>query len=180
MLVHLRPWSDGDAAALRAAASTTPDLNRQMGGADLDTVAACLSFIQGFLSPPRTDGQNFAITVNGQAVGNVGLSNFERQHDTGWAYYWVAAQHQRQGLATRGLNTLAYWAFHEVGLFRIELGHRVNNPSSCTVATRAGFATEGVERSKLRYGDTRFDVELHARLSIDPEPKLPVLPHSLS
>lgn len=59
----------------------------------------------------------------------------------------------------------------KAGLFRLELGHRVNNPASCVVAERAGFIAEGVERAKLKYGDERFDVELHARLATDPEPK---------
>ncbi len=159
---------------------TTPNLLLQLGGADLQTTAACLDFIKRFFVMDRSDIQNFAIAANGEAVGNVGLSNIERAHDTGWTYYWVAAQHQRQGLATRGLTTLAHWAFHDVGLFRLELGHRVNNPTSCAVATRAGFAAEGVERSKLRYGDQRFDVELHARLATDPAPDLSVLPYHLN
>jgi RimJ/RimL family protein N-acetyltransferase len=47
------------------------------------------------------------------------------------------------------------------------LGHRTHNPASCVVATRAGFAVEGLQRAKLRYGEERFDVELHARLATD-------------
>ena len=62
---------------------------------------------------------------------------------------------------------LAEHAFAGLGLFRLELGHRLDNPASCRVASRAGFAAEGVERSKLRYGDLRFDVETHARLATD-------------
>lgn len=46
----------------------------------------------------------------------------------------------------------------------------MNNAASCVVAERAGFIAEGVERAKLKYGDERFDVELHARLATDPEP----------
>jgi hypothetical protein len=38
------------------------------------------------------------------------------------------------------------------------------------VATSAGFLVEGLERQKLKYGDERFDVELHSRLATDPEP----------
>ncbi|WP_375432404.1 GNAT family N-acetyltransferase [uncultured Friedmanniella sp.] len=83
----------------------------------------------------------------------------------------------RRGLATQGLTTLAHWTFHDIGLFRLELGHRVNNPSSCAVATRAGFAAEGVQRSKLRYGEERFDVEIHARLATDPAPAAALLPY---
>jgi RimJ/RimL family protein N-acetyltransferase len=177
MTAELRPWRPADAAALQAAAATTPGLHHQLGGADLQTLASCREFIHHELLADRPDLRNYAIAADGEAVGNIGLSNIERQHDTGWAYYWVAAQHQRRGLATQGLNTVAHWAFQDVGLFRLELGHRVNNPSSCTVATRAGFASEGVERSKLRYGNERFDVELHARLLDDPIPNVPLLPY---
>lgn len=180
MTVCLRPWCEDDAAALQTAAATTLDLHHQVGGADLATTSACLDFIQRFLVPARADTHNFALAVDGEAVGNIGLSNVERRHDTGWASYWVAARHRRRGLATQGLATLAHWAFHDLGLFRLELGHRVNNPGSCTVATRAGFAAEGVERSKLRYGGERFDVELHARLVVDPAPAVPLLPHHSS
>lgn len=94
-------------------------------------------------------------------------------------YYWVAAQHQRRGLATRGLATVAHWAFEQLDLFRLELGHRVNNPASCAVATKAGFAFEGIERAKLRYGNERFDVELHARLASDPVPSVSLLRYCL-
>ena len=77
-----------------------------------------------------------------------------------------------RGLASRALATAAAWAFDEVGLFRLELGHRVNNPPSCRVANAAGFIPEGIERAKLRYGDARFDVATHARLRTDPTPAI--------
>lgn len=67
------------------------------------------------------------------------------------------------------MTTVADQAFCD-GLERLELGHRLNNPASCRVATRAGFLAEGIERQKLRYGTQRFDVELHARLRTDPAP----------
>lgn len=68
-------------------------------------------------------------------------------------------------------RSLARWAFDDAGLFRLELGHRVNNPASCGVARgAAGFAVEGLERQKLEYDGVRFDVELHARLATDAHP----------
>ncbi|GEL99270.1 hypothetical protein CTE05_28170 [Cellulomonas terrae] len=52
----------------------------------------------------------------------------------------------------------------------------MNNPASCRVATAAGFAAEGIERAKLRYGSDRYDVETHARLSTDPRPPVELVP----
>src|SRR5699024_10296456 len=120
--------------------------------------------------------RNWAVVVAGAAVGNVGLSHIEHRHDTAWTSYWLSGAARGRGLAHRALAGVAAWAFDELGLFRLELGHRVNNPASCAVARRAGFVAEGVERAKLRYGDQRFDVETHARLASDPAPDVVPVP----
>jgi RimJ/RimL family protein N-acetyltransferase len=84
--------------------------------------------------------------------------------------YWTTQEARGRGVATAGVRAVAAWAFEEVGLFRLELGHRTNNPASCLVATRAGFVVEGLQRAKLCYDRERYDVELHARLATDPHP----------
>ena len=162
----LRPWSTMDAADLRRAVAASPDLGLQLGEVDLRREDACVRFIGEALAPAE-DRLPLAICVDGAVVGNVGLSHLEHRHDTAWVSYWVAAAFRGHGLATRALSALAEHAFADLGLFRLELGHRVENVASCRVATGAGFAAEGIERSKLRYGDLRFDVETHARLATD-------------
>ncbi|PPF67385.1 GNAT family N-acetyltransferase [Clavibacter michiganensis] len=171
---HLRPWTASDASALRDAFLSTPDLMTQLGGADLSTAAAAEAHIAGPLASDDAH-RAWVIVDGGVAVGSVGVSAIDRRHDTAWLHYWLAGSGRGRGLATRALAGAAEWAFAD-GLFRLELGHRVNNPASCRVATRAGFAAEGIERAKLRYGDERFDVEAHARLATDPAPVLAPLP----
>lgn len=167
---HLRRWTTADAGALHAAVLESPDLARQLGGADLVDVRACAELIEGELAVSSPSQHHFAVVVDGTVVGNVGVGSVEHVHETAWTFYWLTASARGRGLATRGLTTVARWAHDELGLFRLELGHRVNNPASCAVATRAGFAAEGVERAKLRYGAERYDVETHARLLTDPAP----------
>lgn len=108
--------------------------------------------------------------LGGRAVGNVGVSRIDRGNDIGWVCYWLASAARGRGLAAAALRSLARHCFDDLGLFRLELGHRVNDPASCHVALAAGFAIEGVERLKLRYGTERFDTETHARLRTDTEP----------
>ena len=169
MDLELRRWTTGDAAALRRAVATTHDLGLQLGDADLRSEAACATHIERHWATSLADRLDRAISVDGVAVGHVGLSHIEHRHDTAWASYWVAEAFRGRGLATWGLIELTDHAFRDLGLFRLELGHRVDNIASCRVAARAGFMTEGIERSKLRYGDLRFDVETHARLVTDPD-----------
>ncbi|PYY64477.1 N-acetyltransferase [Curtobacterium sp. MCPF17_003] len=167
MPVFLRPWSRSDAPALLSARWSSPDLDTQFNGADLTHEAQATDYIGNFL--PFSDSvKNWAVVEDGVAVGNVGLSAIEPRHQTAWAYYWLAGGARGRGYASRALQAVAEWAF-DAGLFRLELGHRVNNPASCRVATTAGFLAEGIERQKLRYGAERFDVETHARLADDPD-----------
>ncbi|WP_439691611.1 GNAT family N-acetyltransferase [Curtobacterium sp. SP.BCo] len=163
----LRPWRGADAAALRAA-SADPELARQLGGARFDDDRSAEGFIA---TRYRHDehARNWAVVDAGTVVGAVGVTAIEYGHGTAWVSYWLTAAARGRGLATRALVTASEDAF-ALGLHRLELGHRTNNPASCAVATRAGFRAEGVEREKLRYGDERFDVETHARLASDPTP----------
>jgi ribosomal-protein-alanine N-acetyltransferase len=172
----LRPWRLDDARSLQAAFTVSGDLAAQLGAIELSTVARSESFITDNLATATVSRQNFAISVDGVAVGNVGIGSMEHRHGTGWVYYWVSAEARGRGLATLALASIAHWAFTEQGLHRLELGHRTNNPGSCRVATRAGFAAEGVERQKLKYGTERFDVETHARLRTDSPPPVHLLP----
>lgn len=181
----VRPWRSSDAPVL-VSASADPELARQFGGVRFDDVAAAAAFIgttYRFDEHARywaivADGVETAAGSDGAAarvVGCVGVTAIEHTHGTAWVSYWLTPEARGRGVATRALAAAAEDAF-ALGLHRLELGHRTNNPASCAVATRAGFRAEGVEREKLRYGDERFDVETHARLATDPTPDVTALP----
>jgi len=172
----LRPWRIEDAGSLQRAFTVSGDLAVQLGAIELTTRARSEAFITDNLATGTVSRQNFAISLDGVAVGNVGVGSMEHRHGTGWVYYWLSAEARGQGLATLALASITDWAFTEQGLYRLELGHRTNNPQSCRVATKAGFAAEGVERQKLKYGTERFDVETHARLRTDAPPPVRLLP----
>ncbi|WP_288468602.1 GNAT family N-acetyltransferase [uncultured Curtobacterium sp.] len=174
MTVQLRPWSPSDAPALLAARRSSPDLSRQFGGIEFADGTQAAAHIQTHLRFDES-AVNWAVVEDGVAVGNVGLSAIERRHGTAWAHYWLAQPVRGRGLAAGALQSAATWAFDD-GLFRLELGHRLDNPASCRVAVAAGFVAEGIERQKLRYGDVRHDVETHARLATDPVGQAVALP----
>lgn len=159
----LRPWREDDVPVLLAVAQE-PLMSRQFT-TPLDSRETALDWI----SVSCTDrGYAFAVlSSSGDPVGNVAVASVDRRHLTGWVSYWVASSARGQGLATRACHAVSEWAFAELGLFRLELGHRLDNPASCKVALAAGFSSEGVERSRLLYDGVRYDVERHARLATD-------------
>ncbi|MEI7034628.1 GNAT family N-acetyltransferase [Streptomyces pratensis] len=163
----LRPWLPADApAVLRAFAPAEMDRQTDRPVSDL---AGALVWIAA-RTRERGAGTGFSWAVagdGGEALGCVALTVLNRVHGTGWVSYWTTEAARGRGVAPAGVRALARWAFEELGLYRLELGHRTDNPASCRVAERSGFTAEGVERGKLRYGDVRYDVERHARLADD-------------
>lgn len=169
MSILLRPWNSDDADDLSRAARGSDDLAPQFGGADLADASAARGFIERHLRFDDT-AKNWAVEIDGHAVGNVGATGIEFRHQTAWMSYWLAPDARGGGVAAASLARVSDWAFR-AGLHRLELGHRMNNPASCRVAHAAGYLVEGIERQKLRYGDERYDVETHARLATDPQPR---------
>ena len=164
----LRPWRQEDAAALLAAHRASTDLARQTG--PIDDVDAAGQVITSYNADVAAGSAYiWAIVEADEALGAVGVSRINRTHRLGWCWYWLSAGARGRGLATGALLAAAQFAYTE-GLFRLELGHRLDNPASCSVASRAGFIAEGIERSKLEYDGQRFDCETHARLATDPAP----------
>ncbi|MFF8568906.1 GNAT family N-acetyltransferase [Streptomyces albidoflavus] len=172
--LRLRYWEPCDARAVLGAFAT-PELARQ-SGRPVTTLAEATAWIADRRAA-REAGREHSFAVlapgtgdhadEGRLLGNVTVGAVDPVHQTGWISYWTLASARGRGVATTALRALADWCFTELSLFRLELGHRTNNPASCTVAHRAGFAVEGLERGRLRYGDQRYDVERHARLATD-------------
>ena len=152
-------------------------------GEPINSEAAARRWLAPWIDPENSQTVAFAIELDGRAVGHVMAGAIDRRHDTAWVSYWVAPAARGAGLASRATASLAEHCFGALGLFRLELAYRVNNPGSAGVARNAGFRIEGLERAKLRYLDEhgnpmRFDVHTCARLRSDGPAPVQPLPHA--
>ncbi|MEU6214207.1 GNAT family N-acetyltransferase [Streptomyces sp. NPDC047023] len=166
----LRRWAPADASAVLTAFADP--LMRGQSAEPVASAEAARRWVEERAAQWEA-GTTFAFAVvdgDDRVLGNVSVGPVDRRHSVGWVSYWTTGAARGRGVASRACATLADWAFREAGLFRLELGHRVNNPGSCRVAHAAGFAVEGLQRAKLAHDGVRYDVELHARLATDPEP----------
>ncbi|MBM7170628.1 GNAT family N-acetyltransferase [Streptomyces sp. G44] len=165
----LRPWRPEDAPAVLAAFAA-PEMARQA-----DRPVGSLAEAAGWIdrrTAEREAGSAYSLAVvdagAGTVLGNVAVGAVNRVHGLGWVSYWTTPAARGRGVATYACKAVVRWAFGELGLFRLELGHRTDNPASCRVAEAAGFRVEGLQRRRLAYDGVRHDVELHARLATDP------------
>jgi RimJ/RimL family protein N-acetyltransferase len=166
----LRCWQPLDAPAI-VTAFADPVMTTQTDEtiASLDAATAWIDDCVAAFA--RDDGYCWAVVDDDDRVlGSVTVSSINHRHRLGWVSYWTMPASRGRGVASAATRRLAQWAFDELDLFRLELGHRVSNPSSCRVARSAGFVVEGIERGKLLRDGRRFDIETHARLQTDPEP----------
>lgn len=177
----LRPWdpeSDADVAAwLRGV--TDPEFRRWNTPLVpvTDTAGARDSLRVRAARAQEGSAASFLIadaeSGGGTALGHIGVNDIHRLLGVARVGYWVLPEARGRGVATRALGLVAGWAFREVGLHRLELGHAVGHEASCRVAEHCGFRYEGTLRGALLEAERRDafrDAHLHARLVTDPEP----------
>ena len=112
-------------------------------------------------------GGSWAITWEASLLGRVGIGGVSLEEGRAGVTYWVLPEARGRGLAALALGIVANWAFGDVGFHRLELDHSTKNPSSCRVATKAGFAPEGIRRLRGLHLDGWHDMHAHGLLAGD-------------
>ncbi|UYQ76472.1 GNAT family N-acetyltransferase [Glutamicibacter sp. JL.03c] len=171
----LRKLKFTDAAAVHEAFTSHPDMARQ---GDVDTPAKARAYVDFLLGNDQVQCP-LAITINDRLVGLV-CGTVDRSNANAWIWYWMHHEYRGRSLATRAVAALVDHLFDELGLFRLELGLRANNPGSRHVAESNGFLPEGIERGKFLVDGERIDVYTYARLKTDPSSNVQPLPLQLA
>jgi RimJ/RimL family protein N-acetyltransferase len=167
--VVLRPWILADAPVV-AAAFDDPDIQRWHSRR-----VASLAEAETWITATHAGWLDAAVAVwaivdpslGPGPVGRIALV-LELAAGLGEISYWTLPAGRGRGLASRGADRVARYAFDELGLHRLLIQHSVHNPSSCSVAERAGFVAEGTARSAMRHADGWHDMHQHGRLATDP------------
>ncbi|MEU0088427.1 GNAT family N-acetyltransferase [Streptomyces sp. NPDC006274] len=148
----IRPWCEQDVAAL-VEAHQDPAMRRWLTST-VETEADAAHWVR---TEQRgwTEGSRYAFAVletqpgvpGEHLAGNVVLKHVAPGKPSAEVGYWTSARARGRGVARRALDVLTGWAFdtfgHE-GLERLELLHQVDNPASCRVAEKCGYALDRV------------------------------------
>lgn len=163
---HLRLLEEHDAAELHALIDRNRDyLARWMPWARGHTAAATLEFIR--LTRRQladNNGLQTAIIVKHRIAGLVGLHAVSWPNRSTSIGYWLAEEHQGQGLVTTAVRVYLDYVFATLALDRITLSAAVDNARSRALAERMGFRQEGVLRQAEVVNGRAHDLALYAML----------------
>lgn len=108
---------------------------------------------------------NFAIEIDGLAVGAIGVEMFDDVYRVGAEIgYWLGAPYWGRGVMTEAVRAVTEHVFATTELERLQAGVFDWNPASMRVLEKAGYAREGVMRRAVVKNGEVGDLVMYARL----------------
>jgi len=112
----------------------------------------------------RGHGSPYAICLEGELIGVVGVEYMEQAHGQGPAVelgYWLGEPYWGQGFATEAADAAITIGFADLGVSRLTSGHFEENPASGSVLKKCGFEYSGSsKRHCLARGEDMPSVDL--------------------
>ena len=106
----------------------------------------------------------YAIIIEKNIVGRIGLHHINHQHRIAEIGYWLADGLQGRGIISKSCKAIIKHAFKELGLNRIEIKCGVGNDKSRAVAEKLQFKQEGILRQAELLNGKFIDLYLYALL----------------
>ena len=105
---------------------------------------------------------NFAIDINGEVVGGIGLNKIEgHKAEIG---YWLAEKYWGQGIMTQAVKLVTEFGFKKLKLKRIYAYVFSWNKASMKVLEKAGYKLEGILRKDVKKNNKFIDTYLFAKV----------------
>ncbi|MGF7218772.1 RimJ/RimL family protein N-acetyltransferase [Spirosoma lacussanchae] len=130
------------------------------------TMVDAQRWIQFVVDPERET--DFAIDVNGEAVGNIGLRIGEdvEQHSAE-LWYWLGQAYWGRGIVSAAVKAITEYAFEQMRLTRLYAKPMAHNTASIKVLEKAGYRQEGLLRGSVVKNGVLIDSFLYAYLVSD-------------
>ncbi len=102
---------------------------------------------------------------DGRICGCCGLNRINQEDLVCNLGYWVRDGALRRGMATAAARMLRDFGLQTLGLKRLEIVVAEGNAASRGVAEKVGALYEGLQRQRLRVGETSHDAHMYACLA---------------
>lgn len=164
MVCKIRKWELSDAKDLAAALSNKKILDNLRDGLPYPyTEHDGAEFISSMLSADANETFSFAVTVDGKAVGSIGVfrqANIHRQ--TAELGYYLAEEYWGKGIMTEAVRQICEYVFGRSDIVRIYAEPFAYNAASCRVLEKAGFQYEGTLRKNAVKNGKMIDMKMYS------------------
>lgn len=164
MICKIRKWELSDAKDLALALSNKKIQDNLRDGLPYPyTEQDGAAFIASMLSSDENETFAFAITVDGKAVGSIGVfrqANIHRR--TAELGYYLAEEYWGKGIMTEAVKQICKYVFRESDMIRIYAEPFAYNTASCKVLEKAGFQYEGTLRNNAVKNGKIIDMKMYS------------------
>lgn len=167
--IYLREWKLEDAPDLAAAINNKKVQDNLRDGIPYPyTENDAIEFITGTQNAPKGSQYAFAVTVNGKAIGSIGVFRKDNVHRfTAELGYYIAEPYWGNGIMTEAVLQICCYVFNNTDVIRIFAEPYAYNKASCRVLEKAGFRYEGTLRSNAVKNDIITDMKIYALIKND-------------
>lgn len=164
MTCKIRKWELSDAKDLARALSNRKIQDNLRDGLPYPyTVQDGEDYISAMLSADENETFAFAITVDGKAVGSIGVfrqANIHRQ--TAELGYYLAEEYWGKGIMTEAVKQICEYVFSKSDIIRIYAEPFAYNEASCRVLEKARFQYEGTLRRNAVKNGKIIDMKMYS------------------
>jgi RimJ/RimL family protein N-acetyltransferase len=167
MNCEIRKWRLEDKAALSRNLNNINILDNLRDGLPFPyTEQDAEDYIRAMLSADPDKYFAFAVTLDDEAIGSIGVFRGENIHSrTAELGYYLGEPYWGHGYATGAVKQACEYVFAHSDIMRIYAEPFARNTASCRVLEKAGFRLEGVlRRNAVKNGKTE-DMKMYALLN---------------
>ncbi|MGE4485118.1 MAG: GNAT family N-acetyltransferase [Oscillospiraceae bacterium] len=132
------------------------------------TMQDAKNYVEGCASNSEAEQLCRAVTVDGKAVGSIGIflgsDVYSRSAELG---YWLAEEYWNRGIMSAAVKQICEEAFERFDIVRIFAEPFAHNLGSRKVLENGGFALEGIMKNGVFKNGTVFDYCMYALLRPD-------------
>ncbi|MBV8638761.1 MAG: GNAT family N-acetyltransferase [Candidatus Eremiobacteraeota bacterium] len=164
--LRLRPWRDDDVERLVEIANDA-DVARYMADRfphpyTIEDARFWIALQDEFAAV-----NNFAIEVDGELAGGIGMDPLVGERRTGAHFgYWLGRAYWGRGIATAACAAFTEYAMDRRGFIRLEATVYAPNIPSMRVLEKCGYTCEGIMRSAVIKRGEILDSHLYAKVTV--------------
>ena len=160
----LRRFESGDAGPVFRNWASDPDVQLNYGEPVYETLEKATDLINGYISKyvnPYFYRWAIIEKDSGECIGQIAYFLVDPGNEFAEIEYCIGSAYQGKGYATEACKEIIRYGFEKIGLHKVQICCRTENPKSRNVIEKCGLVYEGTLRDYFHMGDGVFDGRMY-------------------